>query len=591
MFLNFKKIKYIIHLLSDGFKKYKKRVVLITILGFLSGLFASVGIGAVIPLFFLVTTQPPEEINFISRIIENVFNFLNVPFTPLFLIFFIAVLFILKGLVQFTAKYINNKILAQFGEETRNNLVTLTLKSSWTHLLEQKIGHLETILLRDVYVSTSLFNLISSFILLVTSFLMYASVALAISANFTLLTIVLGIILILILKPVFHKIRELSEETADIQKISSHYISENIIGMKVVKSTASENTVIQKGREYFRKLKEAEIKAGFYGQASASFIEPVAFIVIALLFAFSYKSPGFNIAAFAVVIFLIQKMFMFIQSMQTHIQDINQSIPYLKAVLEYRQNAIKNMETDSGKENFSFNNSIKFDGVSFSYSPAKRTVSNLTFSIKKGEVIGLVGPSGTGKTTVVDLLLRLFTIQKGAILIDGKDINNISLKEWREKIGYVPQDIFLINDSVKNNIRFYDEFISEKDIIEAAKMANIYDTIKELPKKFETVVGERGVKLSGGQKQRIVLARALARKPEILILDEATSAIDAESEKLIQQSIKDLKGKMTILIIAHRSSTVMNCDRLVVLEKGKIVEEDSPENLQENPQSYFYRMK
>ena len=121
--------------------------------------------------------------------------------------------------------------------------------------------------------------------------------------------------------------------------------------------------------------------------------------------------------------------------------------------------------------------------------------------------------------------------------------------------------------------------------------AIIATALSRLGKKFETIVGERGMKLSGGQKQRIILARALARKPEILILDEATSAIDAESEKLIQQSIKDLKGRMTILIIAHRPSTVMNCDRLVVLEKGKVVEEDSPERLQENPQSYFYRMK
>src|SRR3989344_7649147 len=214
--INLKKIRSTIRLLSAGFKKYKKRVVLMTTLGFLSGLFASVGIGAVIPLFFLITAQPTEEINFISRIIENVFNFLNVPFTPLFLIFFIALLFILKGLVQFTAKYVTNKILAQFGEETRNNLVDLTLKSSWPHLLEQKIGQLETILIRDVYVSTSLLNLISSFILLFTSFLMYALVALAISVNFTLLTIALGIILLFILKPVYYKIKKLSEETASI---------------------------------------------------------------------------------------------------------------------------------------------------------------------------------------------------------------------------------------------------------------------------------------------------------------------------------------------------------------------------------------
>ena len=214
----------------------------------------------------------------------------------------------------------------------------------------------------------------------------------------------------------------------------------------------------------------------------------------------------------------------------------------------------------------------------------------VNFNIKKGEMAGVIGPSGAGKTTIVDILLRLFAPTGGEILIDGKNIGSISIADWRRNVGYVSQDIFLKNDTIRENIIFYGDGVTDGDIDRALKLANIHDFIKSLPKGLETVVGERGVLLSAGQRQRIVLARALARKPKILILDEATSALDNESEKLIKESIDSLKGEITVIVIAHRLSTIMSADKLIALEDGHVVEEGSPQELLKDKSSYFYRV-
>ena len=205
-------------------------------------------------------------------------------------------------------------------------------------------------------------------------------------------------------------------------------------------------------------------------------------------------------------------------------------------------------------------------------------------------MIGIVGVSGAGKTTIADLVMRFTDPSEGRLLLDGRDAKDIHLKAWRENIAYVSQDIFLKNGTVENNIKFYDQSISDEDMITAAKTAQCQDFISELPKGFKTEVGERGNNLSGGQRQRIVLARALSRKPQILILDEATSSVDNQSEALIKQAISDLKGKITIVVIAHRLSTILDADKVIYLDHGKIIEEGDPQTLLKNPGSAFYKM-
>jgi ABC-type multidrug transport system fused ATPase/permease subunit len=269
---------------------------------------------------------------------------------------------------------------------------------------------------------------------------------------------------------------------------------------------------------------------------------------------------------------------------------MNNLIPYLREVLVYRRLARENKESYVPKQPFKFEQELAFHNVEFAYNPSQPTLSGVSYTIRKGEMVGVIGLSGAGKTTLFDLILRLLEPSGGFISLDGRNISEIDLGSWRSHISYVSQDLFLINDTIAHNIKFYDDSISDEDVVRVAKMAYIYDFIETLPEKFNTIVGERGVRLSGGQRQRIAIARALARRPEILLLDEATSALDNESEIKVQRVIEKLKGHTTIIVVAHRLSTVLNSDKLLVLENGKITEEGAPQELLKDKKSYFYKM-
>ena len=225
----------------------------------------------------------------------------------------------------------------------------------------------------------------------------------------------------------------------------------------------------------------------------------------------------------------------------------------------------------AGKVKFrGFNSSIEFNRVSFDYDRGGCLFTDLKFSIKKNETTAIVGTSGTGKTTVVNLLLGLFAPSKGRIMIDGVDLREYDIESFRKKIGFVSQDSFLFHSTIFDNITFCSNEYSEADVIEAAKLANIHEFIMSLRDGYKTIVGERGSKLSGGQQQRLAIARALIRKPEILILDEATSSLDAKSEEEVHRAISGLAHKYTVIMIAHRLSTLKGADRVLVLEGGAI---------------------
>ena len=286
---------------------------------------------------------------------------------------------------------------------------------------------------------------------------------------------------------------------------------------------------------------------------------------------------------------MIEKIFSYLQNAQMKLHSINEFGPYLKNVVEYQRMIRAEQEQDGGRKNFSFVKSFDVNALKFSYGQ-EPVLNEVSFTLRKGQMTGLIGPSGAGKTTLVDLVLRLLVGSAGEMLLDGENVRDISLASWRKNIGYVSQDIFLLNDTIENNIRFYDQTLTQKQLEDASRMANIYEFIKTQPKGFGTVVGERGMQLSAGQRQRIILARVLARDPQLLILDEATSALDNESEVAIQKSIESLRGKTTVLVIAHRLSTIMNVDNLLVLENGRIAEQGQPKKLLENQNSYFYKV-
>jgi subfamily B ATP-binding cassette protein MsbA len=225
-----------------------------------------------------------------------------------------------------------------------------------------------------------------------------------------------------------------------------------------------------------------------------------------------------------------------------------------------------------------FEDAIVFDGVSFSYE-REPVLKNLDLTLRKGEVLALVGPSGAGKSTLADLLVRFMDPTEGRILLDGRDIREYSLHCLRSMMGVVTQETILFNDTIRNNIAYGNAGVSVERVRDAAAAANILAFIDELPEGFETVIGERGVTLSGGQRQRLAIARAILKDPAILILDEATSSLDTESERLVQEAIETLIRGRTSLVIAHRLSTIRRADRIIFLEAGRIAEEGTHESL------------
>jgi len=588
--LSREKIIYIIKLFNHGFGKYKWQIGLLIILGFSGSLLEGIGINTLIPLFSFITGQRNNN-DIISQTIEKVFLYFNIGFNIKILLIFISLLFILKAILELLSNYVRVRINAGYEEKTRSNLFKITLEADWPYLLKQKLGYLETVLMTNIKNSSALLGNIGSVIILVISLIVYTLIAINISLYITLIALAASAVFFFVFRPIISKTRHISYKEERINREIAHHINENITGMKTVKVMLMEGRISEIAREYFNRLKRIRIRTYLLVSLGDAFMEPASMIFICIIFAISYyKDPNFNIAALGAVIYLIKQIFSYTQQLQKYILGVSASVPYLRNVLEYEGQALNNKEQDHGTAPFKFNDNLEFKNVNFLYDRGKAVLSDINFNIKKGEMVGLIGPSGAGKTTIVDLILRLFYLNSGEILMDGININKINIREWRKNFGYVSQDIFLINDTIINNIKFYDESISQEDIEKAARMANIYDFIQSCPDKFLTLIGEKGTLLSAGQRQRIIIARILARQPQFLILDEATSALDNESETQIQKVIENLKNKVTVFVIAHRLSTLINSNRLLALEGGKIVEQGKPQKLLEDRDSYFYKV-
>jgi ATP-binding cassette subfamily B protein len=221
---------------------------------------------------------------------------------------------------------------------------------------------------------------------------------------------------------------------------------------------------------------------------------------------------------------------------------------------------------------------VEYDDVTFGYDD-EAIVENVTFDVDGGDTVALVGPTGAGKSTAVKLLMRLYDVDEGAVRVDGTDVRDATVYSLRQQMGYVSQETFLFYGTVRDNIAYGSPDVTDEDIRAAAKAAEAHDFVQSLPEGYDTMVGERGVKLSGGQRQRVAIARAILKDPEILVLDEATSDVDTETEMLIQRSLDRLTEDRTTMVIAHRLSTVKDADQIIVLEDGRVVEQGTHEDL------------
>jgi ATP-binding cassette subfamily B protein len=341
---------------------------------------------------------------------------------------------------------------------------------------------------------------------------------------------------------------------------------------KLILAFGKQENTTKKFNKVFQDHKEVTLKYQFLSRSIPIVFQPfgISAVILGLVFSSSF---GGNISELASVVWSMLRSIPFLGALVQSKVTIDTFIPSYNQLLRLQKSANDNKEINLNNQLFiRLEKDIKFNNIEFSYGESK-VLRNISLVIPSGKTTAITGHSGSGKSTLIDILLGLQIPEGGKMLLDNIEYNKFDLKSIRSKIGYVPQDPVLFNDTIKNNLLWSNPDASEQDILDACKLSSSLDFIKELPLGFDTIVGDRGSNLSGGQRQRISLARALVKKPTILILDEATSSLDNESEFLIKESIDSLNGKMTILLIAHRLSTIAKADLIYVISKGQVIEQ------------------
>ena len=369
-------------------------------------------------------------------------------------------------------------------------------------------------------------------------------------------------------------------------------IEEMIGGLRVIKAFNAENHINEKfenDNESYTKLMNRINRIRFLASPLSEFLATVA-VVIILCFGGTMiltENSTFTSEALIGYLLIFSQLIQPAKSLSTawfNVKKAMASVDRVNEILD-AENPIVNTQGD--EEIAEFTGEIEFRNVRFSYNADTEVLHGINFKVQKGQTIALVGQSGSGKSTIVDLIPRFYDVTDGEILIDGKNIRDYKLKQLRDLMGYVNQVPILFNDTIYNNITLGQEGISKEDVERAAKIANAYDFIMETEKGFDTNIGDGGCKLSGGQRQRISIARALLKNPPILILDEATSALDTESERLVQEAIEQLMKNRTSVVVAHRLSTIKNADLIIVLNEGKIVETGKHDELIAKQGTYY----
>ncbi|MCA0059330.1 MULTISPECIES: ABC transporter ATP-binding protein [unclassified Mesorhizobium] len=488
------------------------------------------------------------------------------------------------------------RLLFDFINRLRMNLFESIGKARWGVFTRMRGSDLDHALTGDIDrvqgAAFSLLMLVQIAVLLAG----YLVISMFISPVMTLFAVVIGILMFLALRPFRSRATAFGQVLTTNRQDQYRTVSEFLGGIKVAKSLNIEATYFAQLQATLERMKADNIAYVRNSSTGTALFQVASVIGLSLFIYVALVRLDLSLAEIVVLLLVFMRIAPRFMDMQTQAQQVLINLPAYAAMRSLQMRFDAEREPghagieDARKLSLDFGLNVR--GVSFAYEDgaAKTVVSDITFGLPAGKVTALIGPSGSGKSTIADMLLGLLEPTAGTILVDGVEIDAANRRGWRDQVAYVPQDVFLLHDTIAANLRLAAQQASDDELWAALRSAHAAEFVERLDLKLETVVGDRGVRLSGGERQRIALARALLRKPSLLILDEATSALDWQNQALIAQSIDGLRGSMTILTIAHRPSMIAFADWVVAMENGRVVEVGQYRRLKAKAGSRLSRM-
>ena len=501
---------------------------------------------------------------------------------------FLISAFALKNLFIYLNKQIIFRIQTKTAKKLRDDVFSSIIEMQLDYFNKNRVGNLMNYVYNDVEnVNNSISSTFVNFLQNPFSIIVFLAILLALSWQLTLFSAVTSIFILVFVRMIGKNIRGLARRYQVNMGNMNSVLQEKFNGIKVIKSTAFEEVELNKFKAFTKEFRSLGIRISQLKNMIGPLNETLMIAAIAMVLwfgglqVFNGVMTANELLVFAFTLYSTMGPIKQLSDANTAIEAGLVSVERLFEVLD-AEPAIVN----GNRHISSFNDAIRFEDVCFKYnkeqSDAPNILDRVSFEIKKGEMVALIGQSGSGKSTAVDLLMRFYDVDSGRITIDGTDIREFDYKQLRKMIGVVSQEVILFNDTIEQNIAYgVHEEIGHEQIEKAARLANAHQFIMDKADQYNTMIGDRGIQLSGGQRQRIAIARAMVKNPELLIFDEATSALDNESEKVVQQAIDHAMENRTALVVAHRLSTVKNANKIIVMERGKVVESGNHHELLE----------
>lgn len=555
-------------------KGLSKKALIALLLFVLLGLFQGVGLVLIIPLLSITGIKGLSS-KIDSSLLDNAtnfFTFLHIPITFINVLVFFVIIISVYSFLRYKSAIINQSITQTYSNLLRKKLHALIIESEWITIVRVKSSDLIGLLSREISQISHGLTVLTQFIgtLIVLTF--HIVMAFVISFEITAWVLFSGIILFFIQKKLLTSSLNNGKRNKQFLSDLQSNLQEHFHNIKLAKS----QNLNEQQKDSLNIISNQMLNnqlAHTRQKATSDFTYDVGTAILICIFLYIvfqvYNEPVLDLM---ILIYIFSRILPGFKSCFSSIQTLLNIVPIINDVRE-RMLHFEKYEENIGlavRKDYTLKNSIELKNVSFQYSDKKRTINNVNLQIKKGRITSITGASGEGKSTLADIITGLLKPSSGAVLIDGISLNEIGCKNWRNKIAYMTQERFLFHDSIKNNLLWSNPSASEEDLWLALRQSNASEYIKKLPDGIDTIVGDRGIRLSGGQRQRIALAMALVRKPDLLILDEATNELDEFNEKEIYDTIFQLKDRMTIFIITHRLSSMKMADDAYLFKDGEI---------------------